>query len=137
MACGRNTGVGSLNMGNAKRTGSSNPLCSSNEALRTRCLRTTPYRRRLGKSAMRVCLGLEQITSPSPTASKVDLAVVQAMFAVRPELDRVRTHAEPGPERRSRDFVASELPGEPRAPREKFRARAKPSTLMRRARRKL
>jgi hypothetical protein len=86
---------------------------------------------------MRVCLGLEQITSPSATASKVDLAVVQAMFAVRPKLDRVRTHTKPGPVRRSRDFVALEFPGEPRAAREKFRARAKPGTLMRRACRKL
>jgi hypothetical protein len=30
---------------------------------------------------MRMRLALEQITSPSATASKVDLAVVQAMFA--------------------------------------------------------
>src|SRR5260370_42440706 len=55
------------------------------------------------------------------------------MFAVRPKLDRVRTHPKPGPARRSRDFVALELPGGPRAPREKFRERAQPSTLMRRA----
>src|SRR5271163_324121 len=59
------------------------------------------------------------------------------MFAVRPELDRFRTHAKPGPGRRSRDFPTSELPGELREPREKLRARAKPSTLMRHARGKL
>src|SRR5580704_2733357 len=59
---------------------------------------------RLGKSAKRLRLGLQQITSPSATASEVYLAVVQAMFAVRPELDRVGTYAKPGPARRERDF---------------------------------
>src|SRR5260370_18480906 len=56
----------------------------------------------IGTRPVDVChqLGLEQITSPSATASKVDLTVVQAMFAVRPELDRGRTHAKPGPARR-------------------------------------
>src|ERR1019366_7308531 len=82
-------------------------------------------------------LGLEQIASPAATASKVDLTVVQAMCALRPELDRIRTHAKSSPGRRARDFAASELLGEPRAPRDKFRSRAKPSTLMRSTRSKL
>src|SRR5712692_8745483 len=77
---------------------------------------------------------LDQFTPPCAAVSKVELAVVQAMFAMRPELDRIRTYAKPGPKRRARDFRASELPGEPRKPREKFRARAHPGALMRRAR---
>ena len=59
------------------------------------------------------------------------------MFAVGPEFDRIRTHAKPGPERRPRNFAAPKLPSEPRDPREKLRARAKSSALMRRARGKL
>src|ERR1700736_981255 len=59
------------------------------------------------------------------------------MFAMGPEFDRIGTHAKPGPERRARIFAAPILPSEPRDPREKFRARAKASALMRRARRKL
>src|ERR1700738_506575 len=62
---------------------------------------------------------------------------MQAMCAVRPELDRIRTHAKSSPAQRARNFAAPELPGESRAPREKFRARVKPSTLMRRTSSKL
>jgi hypothetical protein len=36
------------------------------------------------------------------------------MFAVRPELDRVRTYAKPSPTRRSRHFPAFVLPSEAR-----------------------
>src|SRR5712692_8487754 len=77
---------------------------------------------------------LDQFTPPCAAVSKVELAVVQAMFAVRPELDRIGTYAKSGPTWRARDFRASELPGEPRKPREKFRARAHPGALTRRAR---
>src|SRR5580658_6788059 len=59
------------------------------------------------------------------------------MFAMRPELDRVRTHAKAGPGRRSRHFPASELPCEAREPSEQLSARAKPGALMRRTRGKL
>ncbi len=59
------------------------------------------------------------------------------MFAVGPEFDRIRTHTKPGPERRARNFAAPKLPSEPRDPREKLRARAKSSALMRRGRGKL
>src|SRR5712671_4484498 len=59
------------------------------------------------------------------------------MFAVGPEFDCIRTHTKPGPERRARNFAAPKLPSEPRDPREKLRARAKSSALMRRGRGKL
>ena len=59
------------------------------------------------------------------------------MFAMDPEFDRIGTHAKPGPERRSRNFAAPKLPSEQRDPREKLRARAKSSALMRRASGKL
>src|SRR5712671_5313605 len=59
------------------------------------------------------------------------------MFAMGPEFDRIGTRAKPGPERRARNFAVPKLPSEPRDPREKFRARAKSSALMRRARGKL
>src|SRR6266849_2830406 len=77
---------------------------------------------------------LDKFTPPCAAVSKVELAVVQAMFAMRPELDRIGTYAKSGPTWRARDFRASELPGEPREPREKFRARAHPGALTRRAR---
>src|SRR6266849_1723501 len=59
------------------------------------------------------------------------------MFTLGPEFDRIRTHAKPGPERRARNFATPKLPSEPRDPREKFRARAEASALMRRGRGKL
>ena len=46
-------------------------------------------------------VGLEQIMLPSATAGQVDLTVVQAMFAVLPELDRIRTHAKSSPAQRT------------------------------------
>jgi hypothetical protein len=55
----------------------------------------------------------------------------------RQEREHKNAYTEPGPARRARNFAAPELPGEPRAPREKFRARVKPSALMRRTRSKL
>ena len=48
-------------------------------------------------ASRRTGLGLEQRTSPFATASKVDLAVVQAMLAMGPEFDHVRTYAKPRP----------------------------------------
>ena len=59
-------------------------------------------------------LGLKQITSPFATASKVDLALMQAIFAMRPELYHSWAHAKPGPGRRATDFAALEFPSEPR-----------------------
>src|SRR5713101_4211879 len=54
-----------------------------------------------------------------------------------PEFDRIGTHAKPDPEGRARNFAAPKLPSEPRDPREKLRARAKSSALMRRGSGKL
>src|SRR5260370_33177859 len=59
------------------------------------------------------------------------------MLAVGPEVDCIRTHTNPGPERRARNFAAPKPPSEPRDPRKKLRARAKSSALMRRGRGKL
>jgi hypothetical protein len=42
-------------------------------------------------------LGLKQITSPFATAPAVYLPVVQAVLAMDPEFDYLRTHAKPSP----------------------------------------
>jgi hypothetical protein len=65
---------------------------------------------------------LEPIVSPPATASKVDLTVVQSMFAVRPEVNRIGTHAKSSPAQWARDFAVLEFFGERRMPREKISA---------------
>jgi hypothetical protein len=42
-------------------------------------------------------LGLKQIASPFATAPAVYLPVVQAVLAMDPEFDNLRTHAKPSP----------------------------------------
>src|SRR5437879_4883202 len=62
--------------------------------------------------------------------SAIDLAVVQAVFAMSPELDRVWTHSKTRPEWGARDFAAFELLRQPFESRHQFRTRTQSRALI-------
>ena len=76
---------------------------------------------RAGPSCSQIAgLRLEQFAFPAPSAPKVDLAMVQPMGAIRPELDCIRLHAKSTPVGWARNVAASKLSGELLAPLNEF-----------------